>query len=89
MPRHECPGGHFVGGGGGGGTTVPTTPTRAKYLNLVIFHVPTRSPSFSILKVKVCITLFSKHYCKWSRMDVPSVLKCKYCGFFPSTTEEQ
>ena len=28
---------------------------------------------------------FSNHYCKWSRMDVPSVLKCKYWGVFPST----
>ena len=35
---------------------------------------------FSISDGKGCITTFSKHCCKWSRMDVPSVLKCKYWG---------
>ena len=39
---------------------------------------------FSISEGKGCIAPFSKHCSKWSRMDVPSVLKCKYWGSSPA-----
>ena len=61
------------------------TPTRAKYLSLVIFHVPIRARLLvSISEGKGFIAPFSKHCSEWSRMDVPSVLKCKYWGSSPA-----
>ena len=43
----------------------------------------------SISEGKGCIALLSKHCSKWSRMDVPSVLKCMCCTWGGSSPAQR